>query len=262
MVDTVARCGARICLLRFRTSMSRTEKRPRMVACARHCAPMCSVAIRSCPWARRGADRGPSRRVAPPDMRRRTPRGDWMEPAAADEASARWESRSLRERFRHSELYHGVSLTVHGSSVRVIESPCVLVACRVLSFRPARTAVQKADLITRFGPSLHSPRRGRHDPRTPRVWVCVCRTLTGGASSRSLAPVRFDTRAVASRGVALAGPVSTRAGGGAGGVAQQPAIGSKGARIFIAIVCILALTLLHVDMLLYSRVRESWGVPV
>ena len=173
MVDTVARCGARICLLRFRTSMSRTEKRPRMVACARHCAPMCSVAIRSCPWARRGADRGPSRRVAPPDMRRRTPRGDWTEPAAADEASARWESRSLRERFRHSELYHGVSLTVHGSSVRVIESPCVLVACRVLSFRPARTAVQKADLITRFGPSLHSETRPARPANAASVGVCL-----------------------------------------------------------------------------------------
>ena len=70
--------------------------------------------------------------------------------------------------------------------------------------------------------------------------MCVCRTLTGGASLPRFAHVR----AVASRGVALAGPV-----------AQQPAIGSKGARIFIAIVCILALTLLHVDMLLYSRVR-------
>ena len=70
--------------------------------------------------------------------------------------------------------------------------------------------------------------------------MCVCRTLTGGASLPRFAHVR----AVASRGVALAGPV-----------AQQPAIGSKGARIFIAIVCILALTLLHVDMLLYSRTR-------
>lgn len=113
--------------------------------------------------------------------------------------------------------------------------------------------MQKADLITRFGPSLHSETRPARPANAASVGVCVCRTLTGGASSRSLASW-FDTRAVASRGVALAGPVSTRRGG-AGGVAQQPAIGSKGARIFIAIVCILALTLLHVDMLLYSRVR-------
>ena len=116
--------------------------------------------------------------------------------------------------------------------------------------------MQKADLITRFGPSLHSETRPARPANAASVGVCVCRTLTGGASSRSLGLASwFDTRAVASRGVALAGPVSTRARGGAGGVAQQPAIGSKGARIFIAIVCILALTLLHVDMLLYSRVR-------
>ena len=89
VVDTVARCGARICLLRFRTSMSRIEKRPRMVACAHQCAPSRPKVIlgdpigspgrearRMCPGAGRGgartvdraALRGPCR-VAPSDMR-------------------------------------------------------------------------------------------------------------------------------------------------------------------------------------------------
>ena len=81
--------------------------------------------------------------------------------------------------------------------------------------------------------------------------MCVCRTLTGGASSRSSCQlVRHARGRVAGR---CACGARQHAPGGA--VAQQPAIGSKGARIFIAIVCILALTLLHVDMLLYSRVR-------
>ena len=44
----------------------------------------------------------------------------------------------------------------------VFESRRVLVACRVLSLRPARITVQKAYLITRSGPSLHSdPARTR-----------------------------------------------------------------------------------------------------